>query len=166
MADFCTSSALFLAITLFNYAFAASTSTSASSCATILTPTSSIQPMVASGYQMALVATGLTSPRSMEFDSSGNLLVVEQQKGITSFTLEDNGGPCILVTNRVDLITNNTVSFCFHFHFHFSLSTSRRTTCRTESFHDSLIMGLHYHKMARLFMLLLPMLPTLGPMIQ
>ena len=46
-------------------------SSALSACSTTLTPTMSIQPTVASGYQMALVATGLTKPRSIEFDSAG-----------------------------------------------------------------------------------------------
>jgi len=48
-----------------------------SACSETLTPTNSIIPTVASGYRMAVVATGLTKPRSIRFDSKGNLLVVQ-----------------------------------------------------------------------------------------
>ena len=66
-----------------------------SSCSNALTPTNSIKPSVASGYRAALVATGLTSPRSIQFDGSGNLLVLEQSVGLTSLRLEDHGGTCV-----------------------------------------------------------------------
>ena len=94
-----------LGITFSSHASAAS----ASACATTLTPTNSIRPTVASGYQMALVATGLTSPRSMEFDSSGNLIVVEQGSGVLNLVL-DSEGPCINVGNAKTLIRANDVS--------------------------------------------------------
>ena len=75
-----------------------------SSCSTTLTPTNSIKPSVASGYQAALVATGLTKPRSIQFDSSGNLLVVEAGKGISSHQLQDDGGICVSVKSSKDVV--------------------------------------------------------------
>lgn len=71
-----------------------------SSCSTTLTPTNSIKPSIASGYRAALVATGLTSPRSIQFDASGNLLVVEQSTGLTSLHFDDNGGACVSVKSQ------------------------------------------------------------------
>ena len=82
---------------------------SASACSTSLTPTNSIQPTVASGYQMALVATGLTKPRSMQFDSAGNLLVVQQGAGIVNLVLQDQGGTCLSVKSRKNVIENKSV---------------------------------------------------------
>ncbi|KAL8961485.1 MAG: hypothetical protein Q9193_001966 [Seirophora villosa] len=67
-----------------------------SSCSTTLTPSKSARPSIASGYQMALVATGLTKPRSIEFDTAGNLMVVESGAGITNLVLEDNGDGKVL----------------------------------------------------------------------
>lgn len=81
-----------------------------SSCSTTLTPTNSIKPSVASGYRAALVATGLTVPRSIQFDGSGNLLVVEQTKGITILQLDDNGGTCVSVKGQKDVVEATTVS--------------------------------------------------------
>lgn len=81
-----------------------------SSCSNTLTPTNAIRPSVASGYRAALVATGLTSPRSIQFDRSGNLLVVEQSKGITSLQLDDNGGICVSVKSQKAVIEATTVS--------------------------------------------------------
>ena len=84
-------------------------SAQSSSCSQ-LTPTSSIRPSVASGYQAALVATGLSRPRSIQFDNAGNLLVVQSGRGISSLQLEDNGGNCIRVRGSTDLVQNRDVS--------------------------------------------------------
>ena len=83
---------------------------SSSSCSTTLTPTNSIKPSVASGYEAALVATGLTSPRSIEFDSSGNLLVLQAGSGIESLQLQDSGGTCISVKSKKTVLSSNGVS--------------------------------------------------------
>ena len=80
-----------------------------SSCSITLTPTNAIKPSVASGYRAALVATGLTTPRSIHFDRSGNLLVVEQSKGITSLQLDDNGGICVSVKSQKAVVEATTV---------------------------------------------------------
>lgn len=79
-------------------------------CSTTLIPSGSARPSVASGYQMALVATGLTEPRSIAFDTSGNLMVVESGAGITNLVLQDNGGICLSVTDRKPVIRNSGVS--------------------------------------------------------
>lgn len=54
-------------------------------------------PAVHSGWQAQLVVGGLTKPRSIEFDSSGALLVVESGKGITRHTFKDNSGTCLVL---------------------------------------------------------------------
>ncbi|KAL9069475.1 MAG: hypothetical protein Q9161_005526 [Pseudevernia consocians] len=73
---------------------------SSSSCTTTLTPTNSIKPSIASGYRAALVATGLTDPRSIEFDNVGNLLVIQAGVGIESLQLQDDGGTCVSVKSK------------------------------------------------------------------
>jgi hypothetical protein len=81
-----------------------------SSCSTTLTPTNSVQPSVASGYRAQLIATGLSSPRSIKFDKAGNLLVVEQKNGngsVSALTLQDNGGTCLSVTSHTTLVTQS-----------------------------------------------------------
>jgi hypothetical protein len=81
-----------------------------SSCSTTLTPTNSVQPSVASGYRAQLIATGLSSPRSIQFDKAGNLLVVEQNNGdgsVSALTLQDNGGTCLSVTSHTTLVTQS-----------------------------------------------------------
>lgn len=87
-----------------------SVSAADSSCSTTLTPAKSVKPSVASGYQMALVATGLTKPRSIAFDTAGNLMVVESGAGITNLVLQDNGGTCISVKDKKVVIDNGAVS--------------------------------------------------------
>ena len=81
------------------------------SCSATLTPTNSIKPSLASGYSMALVATGLVKPRSIQFDSAGTLLVVEQGAGLTALTLQDNGGVCLSVKSSKKVVQNTGVSF-------------------------------------------------------
>ena len=82
---------------------------SPSSCRTTLTPTNSIKPSVASGYEAALLATGLTSPRSIQFDTSGNLLVLQAGSGIESLQLQDNGGICVSVKSTKTVLSSNGV---------------------------------------------------------
>ncbi|KAL6717972.1 hypothetical protein ACLMJK_004057 [Lecanora helva] len=77
---------------------------SSSSCSTTLTPTNSIKPSVASGYQAALVATGVSNPRGIAFDSSGNLLVIQSGSGIASLQLQDDGGTCVSVKSKKVLL--------------------------------------------------------------
>ena len=85
-------------------------SSSASSCSTTLTPTNSVKPAIASGYRVALVATGLTKPRSIQFDGSGNLLVVQQDEGIVALDFQDDGGTCLTVKSRTNVVENTAVS--------------------------------------------------------
>ncbi|KAL8780705.1 MAG: hypothetical protein Q9213_006351 [Squamulea squamosa] len=77
------------------------------SCSNSLSPTNAVKPSVASGYQVALVATGLTKPRSIAFDTVGNLLVVESGTGISNLALQDDGGPCLGVKGRKVVIQNS-----------------------------------------------------------
>lgn len=50
------------------------------------------------------MATGLTDPRSIEFDSAGNLLVVQAGAGIESLQLQDDGGICVSVKSKKTLV--------------------------------------------------------------
>ncbi|KAK0744520.1 soluble quino protein glucose/sorbosone dehydrogenase [Apiosordaria backusii] len=63
-------------------------------CTDILVPRNPA-PVVANGWQAQLVAGGLTKPRSIQFDSTGALLVVESGKGISRHRFSDNGGTCL-----------------------------------------------------------------------
>ncbi|KAL8727924.1 MAG: hypothetical protein Q9181_005525 [Wetmoreana brouardii] len=59
---------------------------------------------------MALVATGLTKPRSIAFDTAGNLMVVESGAGITNLVLQDDGDTCLSVKDRKVVIKNSGVT--------------------------------------------------------
>lgn len=84
-------------LALLNFFFLPTLGQSSTSCSTTLTPTNSIKPSIASGYRVAVVATGIHNPRSIEFDSSGNLLVINSGVGISSLQLEDAGDTCVSV---------------------------------------------------------------------
>ncbi len=81
----------------------------ASSCSTTLTPTKAVKPTIASGYRMALVATGLTSPRSIHFDTAGNLLVVQSGVGIANLAFQDDGGVCLTVKTMKTVVSAKAV---------------------------------------------------------
>ena len=102
-------SPLFQAL-LLSAAIAIVHSQSLASCSPSLTPTNSIKPSVASGYQAALVATGLNKPRSLQFDNAGNLLVLQSGRGLQSLQLQDNGGVCLSVKSQKTVINNRNVS--------------------------------------------------------
>ena len=87
---------------------------SAATCSTTLT--SKAAPVVANGYSARLVATNLTRPRSLLFDSAGNLLVVQSGKGIASLSLRDDGGTCVTVAGSPqDVVLDRSVSALFFF---------------------------------------------------
>ena len=61
--------------------------TTGQACEVNPAPTNGIKPVAAPGYQYSVVANGLTKPRSIQFDSAGNLLVLQAGKGILSLQL-------------------------------------------------------------------------------
>lgn len=78
---------------------------STTSCAAP-SPSSGIRPSVASGYRLQVVASGLAKPRGLALDRSGNLLVVEQAKGVvSSHTLQDRDG-CVTVSSSKNLTSD------------------------------------------------------------
>ena len=56
------------------------------------------------------MATGLTKPRSIQFDNAGNLLVVQAGAGIESLQLQDNGGTCMSVKSKKTVVYASAVS--------------------------------------------------------
>ena len=83
-----------------------------SSCSTTLKPSNAVQPTAASGFRAQLVVNGLSKPRSLQFDSAGNLLVVEQGLGngsITAIQINDNGATCLEVARKSTVIANHGV---------------------------------------------------------
>lgn len=84
------------------------TAQSTSSCAASVSA-SVPAPSAAPGFESRLVASGLTSPRGIQFDSAGNLLVVEQSSGLVALTFTDNGGSCLQEKQRQSVINNTAV---------------------------------------------------------
>jgi hypothetical protein len=64
------------------------------------------QSKLASGWQATKIAGGLTNPRSIQFDSNGNMLVVQSGKGISYHVMADTG--CITSTKM--LISSNALN--------------------------------------------------------
>lgn len=84
-----------IATTLATSALPASTAKAAAaipaSCSGAGSPT--FQGVLASGWKATKIAGGLTSPRSIQFDTAGNMLVVQSGKGITYYVMGDDGCP-------------------------------------------------------------------------
>ena len=79
-------------------------------CPSVLTP-SYPTPVLAEGWEAQLIVTGLTSPRGVTFDSTGALLVVQQGAGVVRITLTDNGGTCLVLNQKTNVVTQTDVSF-------------------------------------------------------
>ena len=84
-------------------------SSQASACATALAPGYSA-PVAAKGWKAQLIATNLTKPRSIKFDSNGGLLVLEAGVGLRHLTFDDNGGTCLSVKSSTSVIADEEVS--------------------------------------------------------
>ena len=83
---------------------------SSSSCGPA--PSGAIRPSLASGYTYQVVATGLSDPRGILLDKAGNLLVVEQARGVISaHTIEENDG-CVSVGVSSDVTPALSVCHC------------------------------------------------------
>ena len=72
-------------------------------------PVNGIKPVAAPGYRYAVVANGLTKPRSIQFDDAGNLLVLQAGKGIVSLQLDDAGGVCVWAPSRQTVLSKSSV---------------------------------------------------------
>ncbi|KAF0330174.1 L-sorbosone dehydrogenase [Colletotrichum sp. SAR11_59] len=73
-----------------------------------LTPVS--QPSLAEGYSARLVLNGLDSPRSLQFDTEGNLLILGQGAGVQYVKLTDNGGTDVCAASQKQLIPNTQLN--------------------------------------------------------
>jgi len=86
-----------------------SSSSGSGSCSTSLTA-SYAAPSVASGYSARLVATGLTSPRGIKLDNAGNLLVIEEEVGVTALRFEDNDDGCIILASKNTVVDDASLN--------------------------------------------------------
>jgi glucose/arabinose dehydrogenase len=93
--------------TLFSIALTASAqSTASSACSSTIAPQHAA-PSVAPGFRVEVVANNLTRPRSIQFDSEGGLLVVEQAQGVRRLRLTGNGS-CVRQDGNVENVVDNT----------------------------------------------------------
>ena len=93
---------------------AAASGSSAAACASTIAPRNG-QPSAAPGWQVNVVASGLTEPRGSVFDSEGNLLVVQQGRGVSRLRLTNDEGGCVRVHGQVeDIIADDDVSQSIH----------------------------------------------------
>lgn len=79
-------------------------------CPSVLTPAYPA-PVLAEGWEAQLVVTGLSSPRGVVFDSNGALLVVQQGAGVVRITFTDNGGTCLVLNEKANVVSQTDVSF-------------------------------------------------------
>ncbi|TXT08694.1 hypothetical protein VHUM_02822 [Vanrija humicola] len=63
-------------------------------------------PVAADGWSYRVIANGLKKPRSILFDSSGALLVLESGKGVTRLSFNDSGGSCLGVKELTTVVAN------------------------------------------------------------
>lgn len=85
---------------------------SAQECSETISASAYPAPSLAEGWSAHIVANDFTKPRSLKLDSSGHLLVVDQDDtngGVyrLSFTGE---APCLTVSDRQQIIANGSVS--------------------------------------------------------
>ena len=82
----------------------------AQACGVNPAPANGIKPVAAPGYHFSVVANGLTTPRSIQFDDAGNLLVLQVGQGIVSLQLDDAGGICVWAPSKQTIVSNTAVS--------------------------------------------------------
>lgn len=93
--------------TLFLVAYTASAQSATSGvCSSTIAPQNAA-PSVAPGFRVEVVANNLTRPRSLQFDSEGALLVVEQGQGVRRLTLAGDGS-CVRQNGALQNLTDNT----------------------------------------------------------
>ncbi|KAH4903227.1 hypothetical protein HBI80_117580 [Parastagonospora nodorum] len=95
---------------LFGLAYVALTAKAQSSSAAAC-PSSTIgpahgAPSVAPGFRVQVVANNLRDPRSIQFDSAGGLLVVEQGHGISRLQLSGDGA-CLRQSGATQVVVDN-----------------------------------------------------------
>lgn len=84
-------------------------------CSPILAPTYTL-PTVSSGWTAQLVANGFNKPRSLAFDSSGALLVLDSGVGVKRVTFTDNGGSCLIPDTPVLTVNTTSVRISHAYH--------------------------------------------------
>lgn len=89
---------------------AQSSSSTAAACPSSIAPAHGA-PSVAPGFRVQVVANNLRDPRSLQFDSAGGLLVVEQGHGISRLQLTGDGA-CVRQTGDKKIVVDNEAVSC------------------------------------------------------
>lgn len=84
-------------------------STALSACPTTLQPAYPA-PSLAAGWSAQLIAVDLTKPRTILFDTSGGLLILQQGAGIARIKWTDDGSACL--QNPVQTIVVSSTVVC------------------------------------------------------
>ena len=93
--------------TLFSIAYTAhAQSATTGACSSTIAPQNAA-PSVAPGFHVGVVANNLSRPRSIQFDSEGDLLVVEASQGVRRITLTGDGS-CVRQDGATQNLTDNT----------------------------------------------------------
>lgn len=66
-------------------------------------------PVAADGWSYCLVATDLTKPRGILFDTEGGLIAVDSGVGLVHFSLKDGDNDCLTVNEKKTLVANKDV---------------------------------------------------------
>jgi glucose/arabinose dehydrogenase len=96
--------------------------------------TSYAAPVAADGWSYRLVATELSRPRGILFDTEGALIVVDTGVGLVHLELEDQGRTCLRVRKKTVLLENEDVN-----HLHPILTSNTFTdNIQAQSWHRHL----------------------------
>ncbi|KAF7196403.1 L-sorbosone dehydrogenase [Pseudocercospora fuligena] len=85
------------------------TQSSTTQCSTTISA-SYAAPSLAEGYVARIVASNLTSPRGIKFDSQGALLVVQEGVGISVHNIVDAGNDCLSVSNSKVIVEDDSLN--------------------------------------------------------
>jgi glucose/arabinose dehydrogenase len=83
-----------------------SASASATACASTIAPQHAA-PSVAAGWRAEVVASGLSNPRGILFDTEGALLMVEQGKGVSRVRFNEESGSCIRMDGEKEVVIDD-----------------------------------------------------------
>lgn len=66
-------------------------------------------PTLANGWQGQLVGNGFKKPRTLHFDSEGNLIILDAGVGVRRVKFTDNGDTCLEISENKLLVDNKDV---------------------------------------------------------
>ena len=93
-----------------SWALAAAALVGAQSCSNNDLSVSYPAPKAHSDWSYRLVARDLTKPRTILFDTSDNLLVLDAGEGIFQLSLDDEGGTCLSVDEKTTILQDEDLN--------------------------------------------------------